>query len=170
MDLYEAIKLRYSVRSYLNKPVEQEKLNRILNAGRLAPSGSNRQQWKLVVVRNAERRKKLVPACSNQEFVGQAPVVIAGVGLTPDRIMSCGVPGDPVDVAIALEHVALAATAEGLGTCWIGSFEQDKIRTLLGIPANAKVIEVMTLGYPEDHPGPKTRKPLKELVCYDQWQ
>ena len=170
MDLYETIKSRYSVRSYLNKPVEQEKLDRILDAARLAPSGSNRQPWKFVVVRDIETRKKLVPACSNQEFVGQAPVVIAGVGLMPDRVMSCGVPGDPVDVAIALEHVALAATAEGLGTCWIGSFQQDQIRTLLGIPANAKVIEVMTLGYPEDHPRPKTRKPMKELVCHDQWQ
>lgn len=170
MDLYEAIKSRYSVRSYLNKPVEQEKLDRILDAARLAPSGSNRQPWKFVVVRDAEMRKKLVPACSNQEFVGQAPVVIAGVGLMPDRIMSCGVPGDPVDVAIALEHVALAATAEGLGTCWIGSFDQDQVRALLGVPANAKVIEVMTLGYPADHPQPKTRKPMKELVCYDQWK
>jgi len=170
MDFYEVIKSRYSVRSYLNKPVEQEKLDRILEAARLAPSGSNRQPWKFVVVRGAEMRKKLVPACSNQEFVGQAPVVIAGVGLMPDRIMSCGVPGDPVDTAIALEHVALAATAEGLGTCWIGSFHQDQIRTLLGIPANAKVIEVMTLGYPADHPQPKTRKPMKELVCYDEWQ
>jgi len=170
MDLYEAIKSRCSVRSYLNKPVEQEKLDRILDAARLAPSGSNRQPWKFVVVRDAEMRKKLVPACSNQEFVGQAPVVIAGVGLMPDRIMSCGVPGDPVDVAIALEHVALAATAEGLGTCWIGSFHQDQIRALLGVPVNAKVIEVMALGYPADHPRPKTRKPMKELVCYDQWQ
>jgi nitroreductase len=165
VDLYVAIKSRYSVRSYLNKPVEQGKLDRILEAARLAPSGSNRQPWKFVVVREAEARKKLVPVCSDQEFVGQAPVVIAGVGLMPDRVMSCGVPGDPVDVAIALEHVALAATAEGLGTCWIGSFHQDQIRTLLGIPANAKVIEVMTLGYPADHPRPKTRKPMKELVC-----
>ena len=170
MDLYVAIKSRYSARSYLNKPVEKEKLDRILDAARLAPSGSNRQPWKFVVVRDAETRKKLVPVCSNQEFVGQAPVVIAAVGLMPDRIMSCGVPGDPVDVAIALEHVALAATAEGLGTCWIGSFHQDRIRALLGVPANAKVVEVMTLGYPADHPRPKIRKPMKELVCYDQWQ
>jgi len=170
MDLYEAIKSRYSARSYQNKPVEKEKLDRILDAARLAPSGSNRQPWKFVVVRDAGTRKKLVPVCSNQEFVGQAPVVIAAVGLMPDRIMSCGVPGDPVDVAIALEHAALAATAEGLGTCWIGSFHQDPIRALLGVPANAKVVEVMTLGYPADHPRPKIRKPVKELVCYDQWQ
>jgi nitroreductase len=110
MNLYEVIKSRYSVRSYLNKPVEQEKLDRILDAARLAPSGSNRQPWKFVVVRDTETHKKLVPACSNQEFIGQALIVIAAVGLMPDRIMSCGVPGDPVDVAIALEHVALAAT------------------------------------------------------------
>jgi nitroreductase len=170
MDLYEAIKLRYSVRSYLNKPVEQDKLDRVLEAARLAPSGSNRQPWKCVVVRDAETRKKLVRACSDQTFVGQAPAVIAAVGLTPDRMMSCGVPGDPVDVAIALEHVALAATAEGLGTCWIGAFHQDQVRALLGVPANAKVIEVMTLGYPADQPRPKTRKPMKALVCYDRWQ
>jgi nitroreductase len=170
MDLYEAIKSRYSVRSYLNKPVEKEKLDRILDAARLAPSGSNRQPWKFVIVRDAEMRKKLVRACSDQTFVGQAPIVIAAVGLMPDRIMSCGVPGDPVDVAIALEHVALAATAERLGTCWIGSFHQDQIRTLLRIPANTKVIEVMTLGYPADRLRPKTRKSMKELVCYDQWR
>jgi nitroreductase len=170
MDLYEAIKWRYSARSYLNKPVEQEKLDRILDAARLAPSGSNRQPWKFVLVRDAEMRKNLVSACSSQEFVGQAPIVIAAVGLVPDRIMSCGVPGDPVDVAIALEHVALAATAEGLGTCWIGAFHQEKVRALLGIPASVKVIEVMTVGYPADHPQSKTRKPIRELVCYDQWE
>ena len=170
MDLYEAIKSRYSVRSYLNKPVEQEKLDRVLEAARMAPSGSNRQSWRFVVVREAETRRKLVRACSDQTFVGQAPVVIAAVGLTPDRVMSCDVPGDPVDVAIALEHVALASTAEGLGTCWIGAFNQDQVRALLGIPADAKVIGVMTLGYPADHPRPKTRKPVKELVSYDRWQ
>jgi nitroreductase len=170
MDLYETIKSRYSVRSYLSKPVEQEKLDRILEAARLAPSGSNRQPWKFVVVRDTETRMRMVGACNNQAFVAQAPVVIAAVGLMPDRVMSCGVPGDPVDVAIALEHVALAATAEGLGTCWIGAFDQDKVRAILGVPSHAKVVGVMTLGYPADHPRPKTRKSMDEIVCYDQWQ
>ena len=73
-------------------------------------------------------------------------------------------------MAIALEHVALAATAQGLGTCWIGSFHQDQIRGLLRIPAHAKITEVMTLGYPAGLPRPKTRKPMKEFVSYDQWQ
>lgn len=170
MDLYEAIKSRYSVRSYLNKPVEQEKLDRILDAARLAPSGSNRQPWKFVVVRDAETRKRLVGACCDQGFVGQAPVVIAAMGLMPDRVMRCGVPGDPVDVAIALEHVSLAATAEGLGTCWIGAFHQDQLRAVLGVPRHVKVVGVMTLGYPADRARPKTRKSIKEIICYDQWQ
>ncbi len=170
MELYEAVEKRYSVRAYQARPVEQDKLERVLEAARLAPSGSNRQPWKFVVVRDAELRRKLVAACRDQAFVGQAPVVIAGVGLMPERVMSCGVPGDPVDVSIALEHIALAATAEGLGTCWIGAFHQDQVRQVLGIPDTAKVIEVMTLGYPADQLRPKTRKGLAEIVCYDKFQ
>ena len=170
MDLFDAIRGRYSVRSYQARPIEQDKLDRVLEAARLAPSGSNRQPWKFVVVRDAETRKKLVPACCDQQFVGQAAAVIAGVGLMPDRVMRCDVPGDPVDVAIALEHIALAAAAEGLGTCWIGAFHQDQVRQVLGIPQTAKVIELMTMGYPADKPAAKSRKPLTEIVCYDRFK
>ena len=170
MNLYDAIKARYSVRAYQDRDVEQEKIDRIMDAARLAPSASNRQPWKFVLVRDAETRKKLVSICHNQEFVGQAPVVIAGVGLSPNRIMSCGVPSDPVDVAIAMEHIALAAVAEGLGTCWIGSFDQERIRKLLDIPDNAKVVQVMTLGYPADEPKYRDRKSLDEIVCYEKFQ
>jgi nitroreductase len=169
MDFLELVNLRYSARSYQSRPVEQDRLDRILEAARLAPSGSNRHPWKLVVVRDAETRRRLVAPCANQQFIAQAPVVIAGVGLTPDRVMRCGVPGDPVDVAIAMEHLALAATAEGLGTCWIGAFYQDQVREVLGIPESAKVIELMTLGYPADSPRTKDRKPISEIVCYDRW-
>jgi len=169
MDFLDLVKCRYSVRAYEDRPVEPDKLERVLEAARLAPSGSNRQPWKFVVVRDAATRHKLIAACCDQDFVGQAPVVIAGVGLMPDRVMRCDVPGDPVDLSIALEHIALAATAEGLGTCWIGAFVQDKVRAVLGIPATAKVIEVMALGYPADQLGPKNRKALGEIICYDRW-
>ncbi len=169
MDLYEAIRTRYSARAYHDRPVEQDKLDRVLEAARLAPSGSNRQPWKFVVVRDAELRRKLSAACNEQAFIAQAPVVIAGVGLMADRVMSCSVPGDPVDVSIALEHIALAATAEGLGTCWIGAFKQDPVRKLLGVPDGCKVIEVMTLGYPADSLRPKVRKLLSEIVSYEKF-
>ena len=170
MDFLELVKLRYSVRSYLSRPVEQDTLDRILEAVRLAPSGSNRQPWKFVLVRDEEIRRRLAAACSNQQFIAQAPVVVAGVGLMPDRVMRCDIPGDPVDVSIAMEHLALAAAAEGLGTCWIGAFYQDRVREVLGIPDSAKVVAVMTLGYPADSPRSKNRKPVSEIVCYDRWQ
>ena len=170
MELYEAIKSRYSVRSYKDKPVEQDKLERVLDAARLAPSGSNRQPWKFVVVRDAALRSKLAAACNDQTFIGTAPMVIVGVGTMADRKMSCDVPGDPVDVSIALEHIALAAVAEGLGTCWIGAFHQDQVSEVVGVPAGAKVIEVMPLGYPADKPRAKDRKALDEIVCYDKYE
>jgi len=169
MDFLELVKARYSVRSYQDKPVSEEALARILEAVRLAPSGANRQPWRFVVVRDAETRNRLAAACNGQQFIAQAPVVIAGCGLMPDRIMRCGIPGDPIDLAIAMEHLALAATAEGLGTCWIGAFEQDKVRAVLGVPETARVVEVMTLGYPADTPNVKNRKALGEIVCYDTW-
>jgi len=168
MDLYEAIRKRYSVRAFLDKEVEKDKLDRILEAARLAPSASNRQEWKLIVVRDAEVQQALAQA-AEQPFVGQAPVVIAAVGLTPQQTMYCDVPTDPVDCAIVLEHVALAATAEGLGTCWIGHFKQDQCRKALGVPDSARVIELMPLGYPAVDPGAKTRKSLKETVCQDRF-
>ncbi len=171
MDFLELVRARYSVRAYEPRPVEPEKLERVLEAVRLAPSGSNRQPWKFVVVREAETRARLAAACANQRFISEAPVVIAGVGLMPDRVMRCGVPGDALDLGIAMEHLALAATAEGLGTCWIGAFDQDPVREVLQIPDTVRVIEVMTLGYPAagSAPRPKVRKPLGEIVCYERW-
>jgi nitroreductase len=170
MDFLELVASRYSVRSYESRPVEQDKLDRVLEAVRLAPSGSNRQPWKFVVVRDPEVRRQLMPACMNQPHIAQAPVVIAGVGLMPERMMHCDIPGDPVDLSIAMDHLTLAATSEGLGTCWIGAFDQDKVRQVLGIPESAKVVEVMTLGYPADEPRAKSRKSMDEIVCYDRWE
>ncbi len=169
MNIYEAIKIRRSVRAYQKKVVPEEALNRILEAARLAPSAKNRQEFKLIVVKDEQTRKKLVEVANNQQFVGEAPVVIAAVGLTPGYNMRCDVPTDPVDVAIAIDHITLAAVEEGLGTCWIGSFFQDKARELLEIPSSYKVIELLTLGYPTDSPKPKSRKSLNEIVCYEKF-
>ncbi len=169
MNIYEAINQRRSVRTYKNKPIPENVLNRILDAARLAPSAKNRQQFKLIVVKDAQTRKKLVEVANNQQFVGEASVIIAAVGLTPNDKMRCDVPTDPIDVAIAIDHITLAAVEEGLGTCWIGSFFQDKARQLLGIPSSYKVIELLTLGYPADSPRPKSRKSLEEIICYEKF-
>ncbi len=169
MQVMQAIRERRSVRAYQDRPVPEDVLARLLEALRLAPSGGNRQLWKFVVVTDAATRTELATAARNQKFVAQAPVVIAGVGLSPDRVMSCGVPGDPVDVAIALDHLTLAAVEEGLGTCWIGAFDQDAVRRILRIPETARVVELMALGYPADTPHPKTRKALAEIICRERF-
>jgi len=168
MDIYEAIEKRYSVREYQDKPIEEEKLQRVLNAGRLAPSGRNRQEWKFVVVRDPELRRSIAKA-ADQAFLASAPVIIAVVGLTPDSVMHCKVPADPVDCAIAIDHMTLAAVAEELGTCWIGHFDQDSCCALLDVPSSAKIIELLALGYPAVEAGTKKRKPAEAIICYERF-
>jgi len=168
MELYEAIRNRYSVRSYKDIAVEEDKLQRVLEAGRTAPSAKNLQDWKFIVVRDAERRGQLA-AAADQPFVGEAPVVIAVVTPDSERKMYCDVPMGPVDCAIAIDHMTLAAVAEGLGTCWIGHFDQDACCRILDVPPAAKVIELLPLGYPADNMSEKKRKPLNEVVCYETY-
>lgn len=170
MDVYAAIEARHSVRAYASRPVEEEKLQRLLGVARSAPTARNRQSWRLVVVRDAETRQALA-AAANQPFLGQAPVILAMVGLTPDESMYCTIPTDPVDGAIVLDHITLAAASEGLGTCWIGHFDQDSCRDILEVPDSARIIELMPLGYAATSgPESKTRKPLSELVCEDRFR
>ena len=169
MDLYEAVEKRRSVRAYERRAVEEERLLRILEAARLAPSAGNRQEWRFVLVRDPEVRRRLMGVASNQPFVAQAPIVIACCAETDGHVMRCGQPSYPIDVAIATEHIALAATAEGLGTCWIGAFDENGVRELLGIPETIRVVELLALGYPADSPRPRRRKTTGEIVCYDRW-
>ena len=166
MDLYQAIDQRYSVRAYMDKPIESDKLDRILDAGRLAPSSNNRQAWKFVVARNAKLRAALAEAC-DQPFLAKAPVIVAIVGLDPERKMSCDILADVVDCSIAATHMILAATVEGLGTCWIGHFKQDLCRSLLGVPPHTKIVALLPIGYPDQPSRPKTRKTVGEVVSYD---
>ena len=173
MDIYETIKKRCSVRTYRDEPVGEDKLHRILDAGRLSPSARNRQARKFIVVRAPACRKAIAKA-AEQPWIAQAPVVIAVVGLT-DYVMPCGVPADPVDCAIAIDHMVLAAVAEGLGTCWVGHFDQDACRKLLGVPAGATIIQLLTLGYTAAAAGgekeaPKNRLAYDKVVCEETFR
>lgn len=170
MSVMEAIRTRKSVRSYLDKPVEDEKLNMIFEAARLAPSAVNLQEWRFVVVRDPEKRKKLAEIANAQAFLGEAGAVIAACADTNERVMKCGQLCYPINVAIALDHITLAAVALGLGTCWIGAFDEQKVKQLLGIPEKIRVVELMCLGYPSD-PSPieKRRLPIETIVKYDHW-
>jgi len=170
MNVVEAIKKRASVRSYLDKPIEDEKLNAVLEAGRLAPSASNRQEWRFVIVRDGEVRRKLGEAANGQSFVGEAPVVIVACAVTDGHVMSCGQPCYPIDVAIALDHISLAAVEYDLGTCWIGAFNEGKVKEILGIPEEVRVVELMPIGYPATQAvKEKNRLPFGKIVKHGFW-
>lgn len=169
MDVAKAIRDRRSVRSYEKKGIPQDVLLKVLEAARLAPSANNRQPWRFVVVREAAKRAALAKAAKEQQFVAEAPVVIAAVALEPARVMTCGVPTYAVDLAIAVDHITLAAVDQGLGSCWIGAFYQEDVKKILKIPDEYKVAALLTLGYPRDQARFKNRKPLEEIVCYDSW-
>lgn len=170
MDVFEAIKTRRSVRHYKPHPIPEEILKKVLEAARLAPSFRNAQKRKFVIVKDPETRKQLAEAANNQDFIREAPVVIVAVALDPEHIMASEIPSYAVDLAIAIDHITLQATEEGLGTCWIGAFSQEKVKEILKIPPFYKVVTVMPLGWPADEPKPKTRKSLGQIVYYDNFE
>lgn len=170
MDVCDAIATRKSVRAYLDKPIEEEKLNAVLEAARLAPSASNRQEWRFVIVREKEVRSQIAMAAGQQMFIAQAPVIIVACAETDGHIMTCGEPCYPIDVAIALDHLTLRAVELGLGTCWIGKFNADEVKKILGIPDEIKVVQLMPLGYPvEPDAIQKKRRAFAEIVKLDHW-
>ncbi len=169
MEILPAIQQRRSVRAYTAQPVPEAQLQAVLEAARLAPSARNLQEWRFVVARDAAVRARLAAAANHQAFVGQAPVVIAGCAVKTDYVMRGGQLAYPIDLAIALDHMTLQAAAAGLGTCWIGSFFEDEVRQALGIPAAARVVCLLTLGYPADSAKPQNRLPAEKIIAYERW-
>lgn len=167
MNIYEVIEKRRSVRAYRDDPVSEESLKKILEAGRLAPSAHNAQEYKFVVVKDKKKRKALAEAASGQRFIVQAPVIIVAVALNPEHLLSSSVPAYALDLAIAFDHMSLAAVEEGLGTCWIGAFNQKEVKKVLNIPDQYKVAVLLPIGVPDDLPAPKSRKSMEELICHE---
>jgi nitroreductase len=169
MDFLELTRKRYSVRSYKGKPVAKEKLERILEAARLAPTAVNIQPFQLLVVHTAGREAELLQVYTKKWFV-QAPIVICACGIPAKSwVRKDGKNYNDVDVAIVMDHLILAATAEGLGTCWVGAFNPAAAREVLCLPEGVEPIAFTPLGYAADRPPIKKRKSLSELVRYEQW-
>ncbi len=170
MNIYELIKLRKSVRSYQKKDVTNDVLMRLLEAARMAPSAKNLQEWRFIVVRDENTKNKLMEAAKGQKFVGEAPVVLVCCADTDNHQMTCGQLCYPIDLAIAIDHITLCAVAEGLGTCWIGAFYEDKVKKILQIPDSVRVVELLPIGYPTDpSPKEKNRLPMDKIVMNEHW-
>ena len=171
MDFYQTVSARKSIRSYRPDPVPDEVFNRIMEAARIAPSAKNIQPWKFIIVRAPKVRQELAIACNNQQSVAQAPITICGCAI--ERICYRGMGGYwnswAVDLAIALDHLILAATAEGLGTCWIGAFKEAEVRRVLQIPEDIKIVALTPLGYPTQEARAMPRKPMSEITCLDHY-
>jgi nitroreductase len=167
MGFAELVHKRYSVRGYKPDAVEEEKLQQILEAARWAPTGGNRQQFQLVVI-HTEGREEDVRRIYGQDWFVQAPIVICAcrtsVEHRPDRPSYGG-----VNIGIVMDHLILAATELGLGTCWIGAFDREATREILGLPDDVDPVVCTPLGYPDAAPRPRQRKPVSELVRYEHW-
>lgn len=170
MTVLEAVKGRYSVRKYLDKPVPDEDLQAVLESAQFAQSAKNFQDWRFVVVRDKKIRENLVPACKNQQFVAAAPISIVCCGINTDYILTCGQHSYALDVSIAMENMALTAHDRGLGTCWLGAFYEDQVKRVLAIPGKGvRVVGILTLGYAAVSAPTKKREPLDAIVSYDAW-
>jgi len=170
MEFSQLIRQRYSVRAYKADPVEEDKLQAILEAARLAPTAANRQPFQLIVIHTAGREDELRRMYRREWFV-QAPLVLCACSI-PAQGWTRSFDGKnqaEIDVAIVMTHIILAAADLGLGTCWVAHFDPSAVREILGLPEGVEAVALTPLGYPADQPKPKERQPLAQLVRYEHW-
>jgi Nitroreductase len=178
-DTLDLINCRQSDRKYSDKPVEKEKLERIIEAGRMAPSACNAQPWKFIVVTDPELVLKIADAASAKligmnSFVAQAPAILVIVREKPNMSSKVGATiknkdYSLIDIGIATENICLQAKAEQLGSCIIGWFDERQIKKLLKIPKSKRVELIITLGYSLSEQREKRRKPASETVSYNKY-
>jgi nitroreductase len=180
MEFINVVESRRSIRTYLEKKVESSKIDYIIECARRSPSWANRQCWKFIIVKDKSIIKELSKTSLINRWLKNAPIIVVACA---DPIMSGsnnGIDYFIVDVSIAMEHLILAATDVGLGTCWIGGFNEDKIKKILIIPKRIRVVSMTPLGYPSEKNGfidksykffasSKKRKNINEIIKYDKW-
>ena len=168
-NILNLIRNRGSIRSYKDKIIPQRELLKIIESARLAQSAANRQPWEFILVTNPSIKGKLAEVANNQSFVGEAAAVVVCLANPEESARVGHFEGFLIDLAIAIENMALTSWDLGIGSCWIGAFNEGKVRELLGIPAHLRVVSLLTLGYPDERPEGKYRKPLNEILHYEKY-
>ena len=169
MEILPEILKRKSIRNFKSTPVKKEVINRIVEAGTHAPSAKNRQQWRFIVVQKEDLRKKIQEAAFGQEYVGEAPVIIAACTTNIDYRMPNGQLSYPIDLSFAVSFMMLQAVHEGLGTCCITTFDEQEVKELFTVPFTMRVVMLLLVGYPETDTHVSERKPVKRVVSFDHW-
>lgn len=185
MELFEAIRTRRSIRRFMDKPVEEEKLQAVLEAARHAPTWANMQCWRFVVVKDPAVREEISELSYVESFFSplgyKTNPAKKGLAEAPVVIVACADPAQSgniwnqqyylTDVGIAAQNIMLAARGLGLGTVFVGVFEEERLKSLLNIPQNIRIVGIFPLGYPtEEKTGASVRKPLEEIVFYERWK
>ncbi len=161
MEFLELAKKRKSIRKYKNAAVEKEKLDKIIEAARLAPSAVNRQKWMFYIIQSPEMKAKLAET-TGTKWHGEAGAVIAACG-TDCGIMTNGHRSDTTDLSIAMTFAMLEACELGLGSCWLASYNEEKVKKLLGLSESYSVVSLLAVGYPDEDPEPRARKSAEEI-------
>ncbi|MBR1443919.1 MAG: nitroreductase family protein [Firmicutes bacterium] len=167
MTVMEAIQARYSVRKYTDRPIELEKIEKIMKAGRLAPTSSNQQLCKHIIVTDKELIHQMVSACEEQKWIETASAILVECA-SGDRMMICGQSARSMDCAIAMSYMTLEAVELGLQSCWLSWFSPDKVKVLLNIADDYVVVAVAPIGYPEKDGHRSDKKLTKEVVVYNK--
>ena len=179
--MMEQIQNRRSIRKYDNKPIEDEKIYKLLESARLAPSGNNLQPWHFIVVKSDDKRQQVAKTAHDQKWMMTAPVFIVCIGdirprIGNDRAISVDensceheLKQTIRDTSIAAEHIVLMAEELGLSTCWIGWYTQQEMRKVLNIPSDKYVVSILTVGYADEKPAARPRKKLEDIVHYEIW-
>lgn len=177
MSVLNAIRTRRSVRRYLSRNIPSEVKERLLESLRLAPSACNNQPWRFILVTDAQQREHVAQACKGQSWMAQAPLIVVGCGVPEAAYPRMGGYGNSVeiDVTIALDHLTLAAAEHGLGTCWIGAFDEKAVKTLLDVPEDVKIVALTPVGYPAEEgllssEASKDRKAPSEIFADQRWE
>jgi len=162
MDVKESIASRLSIRRYAESSVPSDHMQTLFRALQLAASANNGQNWEFIFVGDPEIKRRLVGACSNQSFIGDCTYFIAGVADSTQK-------WHMVDITIALTNFTLQAADLGYGTCWIGAFDENRVKEILGVPGGKKVVICMTFGTPEGRHVPKGRKAFENFIFLDHF-
>jgi nitroreductase len=173
MDVLEAIKGRRSIRAFKSQDVLDETVKKLIEAACWAPSAGNIQPWEFIIVRNSQIKQKLVDAALGQEFIAEAPVVIVICANEERSARGYGLRGKTLyciqDTAAAIQNIHLAAYALGLGTCWVGAFKEEEAREALKIPQGIRPVAIIPVGYPDEAPKPPRRRPMQQVVHYENF-
>jgi nitroreductase len=173
MKIPEIIVKRRSIRSFTSREVTEELAKILVQAACLAPSAGNRQPWEFIIVRDEETKRALADAAYGQSFISKASVIYVVCALPDQSGSRYGWRGRELyciqDTAAAIQNLILTAVANGLGSCWIGAFDESKASYVMGLPTGVRPVALIPVGYPDESPAPRPRRSLREVVHKDRW-